>query len=185
MKLFGKAERMPETLAELRELCPELVAQAVEEGRQGVDVEALKAEAVKEAQGQAAAQVERIYGIIGAAINSDAADQIRVIVDSGVTVEQFKAVGRPLAVTESDSEKELALKAGLLEAIKSSGAENPGHDRAGPRKEQWNRDADALAENQEKINAAITQYQKEHPEADYRAAALAVAQAQPELFRNR
>lgn len=185
MKIFAKAEKMPETLAELKELCPDLVAQAIEEGRQGIDVEALRTETAAAEQAKAAQQVDHIYAVIGAAISEDVARQIMVIVDSGVTIEQFTAVGKTISIPGSDSEKELKLKAELLEQLKTSGAQNPGHDTSGPRSEQWNKDADALAENQEKINAAITEYQKEHPEASYRDAALAVAQTHPEIFRNR
>ena len=185
MKLFGKAERMPETLAELKELCPELVTQAIEEGKQSVDLNAVRVEAISEVTAQANEHADRIYGIIGVAVHPDVADQIKAIVESGVTAEQFKAIGKPLSFPGSDSEKELNLKASLLEALKASGADNPGHDKAGPRREQWNRDPNALADNQEKINAAITRYQKDHPDADYREAALAVAEEQPDLFRNR
>lgn len=185
MKIFGKAEKMPETLAELKELCPDLVAQAIEEGKQGIDIEALRTEAATEEQTKATQKIDHIYAVIGAAISEDIAQQIMVIVDSGVTIEQFKTIGKTISIPGSDSDKELKLKSELLDELKKSGAENPGHDTSGPRSEQWNKDANALAENQEKINVAITEYQKEHPEASYRDAALAVAKAHPEIFRNR
>jgi hypothetical protein len=186
MKLFGKAEKMPETLAELTALCPELVAQAQAEATATIDVEAIRKESADAATAFAdekhTAETERIYAIVGAACSEDIAAKIRQIVASGITGEQYKAIGSPLVSLDSAKEKEL--KTQILSELKKTGADNPGHEGQAQGK-QFNADTDTKKENQDKIDKLLAEYKTANPEASYRDALIAVSDKNPELFRDR
>jgi len=188
MKLFGKVEKMPETVAELAALCPELIAEAKKEAVDAVNVEGAKKEAADAASAAAdkkyAADMDRLHGIIGAALSEEIAGKIKVIFESGVTGEQYKAIGSSLLPPAADSAKEMQLKTDLLTALKASGAANPGHEGQAKGK-PFNTDTDSKAETQEKIDKLVAQYQKDNPQATYRDAIIAVSEKNPELFRDR
>lgn len=130
MSIFGssKAVKIPETLAELEQLLPDLVAQAREEGKASVDREAVRAEVSAEAADKAKKETDRIMSLIAAMVGPEAGAQFSAIIASGVTAEQAKALNITLATPAQAKEDQV--RADLLAAITAAGADNPGHDSA-------------------------------------------------------
>jgi hypothetical protein len=166
----GKAVKMPETLAELTALCPELIAQAKEEAIASIDVEGAKQEAVSTALASAGKTHEentsRIFSIIGAALSEEISGKIKVIVDSGVTAQQYKSLGGNLIPTASTAEQ--AKKDELLAAITTAGADavGRGDNAANAQNKDFNvLVAEYMATNQCTRSAAIKATVVAHPEA--------------------
>lgn len=162
----GKAVKMPETLAELTALCPELIAQAKQEAIASIDVDGAKQEAVQAADKVHQAETARVYAIIGAAFSEEIAGKVKVIVDSGVTAEQYKALGVSLIPVESTSEQKK--KDELLAAITTAGAATVG--RADNAANNQNKDfntlvADYMADKQCSRGEAIKAVVAANPEA--------------------
>ncbi|MBN1105805.1 MAG: signal peptide peptidase SppA [Deltaproteobacteria bacterium] len=123
--MLGKnkgTETIPLTLETLRADHPDLVEALQAEGAATVNLtEALSLER------------ERILGLAGIQFGTDACDKFRAIVESGITMEQFKAV-RGLEAKAPENKVTQKMEE-MLEAIQSAGPENPGAGGAstGPR----------------------------------------------------
>lgn len=102
------------TLKELEVAYPDLIKEAREEGTSNLDTAKISAEAVK-------AEKERILGLNAVHFGEEASAKFKAIVESGITVEQFKAV-REAAPAAKGADKQ----AEMLDAIKKAGAANPG-----------------------------------------------------------
>ena len=101
-------------------LCKQVEDTAFESGKKSVDVEPAKKEA-------AAAESERVLGLVSAVVGDELGSKVAEIVKSGISVDQYKAVaavaGKP-AKAEEDAEAKKRSEA--LAAIQAAGADNPG-----------------------------------------------------------
>ena len=122
-------EKVPETLAELKAMLPELTAQAVDEGKQSVDVTAQSTQA-------ATTERERILGLAAIQFGEAAGAKFASLVATNMTVEQFKAVKAlnpdpPLITATAIDAAALAeqkKRDEMLNALLASGAANVGAD---------------------------------------------------------
>jgi hypothetical protein len=116
-------EKVPETVAELKTTLPELCAQLESDAKMSVDV-----------QGQAAAarteERDRILGLVTVEFGDEAGAKFQALVSTGVTVDQLKAIkamNPPVTVTAiPGQDAEARAKQEILDALKKTGAENPG-----------------------------------------------------------
>lgn len=113
-----------ETYEQLKAAAPEIMKAAEDtaraEGVKSVDIE-------KPAKEAAEAQRALIIGMAEVHFGAEAGAKFKALIDSGISVEQYKAtvaaIGTPQPAGESEEEKK---RAAALEALKNSGAENPG-----------------------------------------------------------
>jgi hypothetical protein len=100
---------------------PELIGQVVDEAH-AAGVASINLEAVA---GQAkTGEQARIMALVTAFFGADVATKFQTLAMTGITPEQVKALGLSAGITESEAEK--AKKQELLDALKASGAGNPG-----------------------------------------------------------
>jgi len=129
-KKNGRIITMEKTIEELRAEYPDLVKQIEEKAKAGVDLDTPVSEA-RETERQ------RILGLADVQFGEEKGGKFRAVVDSGVSVEQFKAIqeinfshGSQSGDAEPEGEAKGVEKAkgDMLDAIKGAGAENPGFD---------------------------------------------------------
>ncbi len=95
---------------------PAVAEELRRQGAAGVDADA-----------NARQSAERVMGIVTAAIGKETADQIARIVASGVTAEQYAAiVGDATPLLPKAQDTSVRDKQEILEALKKTGADNPG-----------------------------------------------------------
>ncbi|MFC1884663.1 signal peptide peptidase SppA [Thermodesulfobacteriota bacterium] len=94
---------------------PDLYQEIFNLGAQSINTKELEEKAAKE-------EGERILGLADVQFGEEQGGKFRAVVDSGATVDQFKAIRE----TTPEPEKKDDQKAEILEALKKSGAENPG-----------------------------------------------------------
>jgi signal peptide peptidase SppA len=109
-----KLENEAVTLKDLEGSFPELISQAKKEGAAGVDLETVKAEAAENER-------TRILGLASVQFGEEEGARLANVVNTGVTVDQFKAIS-----AVSPAGKDTNKKSEMLDAIKKAGAENPG-----------------------------------------------------------
>ncbi len=107
------------TIEQLAAAYPALVASIREEGVKSVDVSVIKAEAVK-------IEKEKIIGLALIYLGDDAGQKFKAIVESGITIEAFKAVWKIVPDAKVTDDVETKKKEELLAAINAAGAVNPG-----------------------------------------------------------
>lgn len=118
------SEMKIETYEQLKTAAPEILKAAEDtaraEGVKSVDVE-------KPAKEAADAQRAAIIGMAEVHFGAEAGAKFRALIESGISVEQYKAtvaaIGSPQPAGESEEDRK---RAAALEALKNSGAENPG-----------------------------------------------------------
>jgi signal peptide peptidase SppA len=110
-----------ETVAQLAATHPDLIEEIREDyfdkGVQSVDVGVAKQAARDEER-------DRILGLVSAKFGEDEGDNFKTLVETGVTVEQFKAISK--SAPEKKPEKDA--QAEMLDEITKAGADNPGPD---------------------------------------------------------
>lgn len=113
-------EGPPKTAAELQARYPEPSAELVQQGKDSVDVEAVRQEATT-------AETARMLDFASAYFGDEAAGKFKAIIESGASVEQFKAItgGKPPGAS-AGLESISKVKEELLAAIQAAGPENPG-----------------------------------------------------------
>jgi signal peptide peptidase SppA len=119
-KEFAMDPKDIKTSVQLAAAYPELVAQIRDEAAKGVDLAKPRTEG-------ASAEKERILGLAAIQFGEEPGGKFKALVDSGISVEAFKAVKAlepPPAKTDESAEDKK--KAEMLAAIKASGAANPG-----------------------------------------------------------
>jgi signal peptide peptidase SppA len=151
------------TLAELSAAYPDFAAQLKTEGANSVDLETPKREAAK-------AERERVLGITSVALGDEIGGKITAIVESGVTVEQYRAVGATLTPPTPAATADAALKAQLLAGIKGAGAAAVGADAGATGAATGSKDYIALVDEYMAAHKctrveAMQAVTREHPEA--------------------
>jgi signal peptide peptidase SppA len=114
-----KTITVPTTVGQLAAMYPDLIAQVQEQAAKSVNLEPVRAEAAK-------VEGERILGLVMIQYGEESGTKFKAVVESGTTVESYKAfraMNPPEAKTETDEDKK---KAEILAAIQKSGADNPG-----------------------------------------------------------
>jgi signal peptide peptidase SppA len=107
------------TIEQLAAAYPALVASIREDGAKSVDIAAFSAEAAK-------LEKERVIGLAAVHFGDEAGQKFRAIVETGLSVEQFRAVHQAMPEARAADDAEARKKEELLAAIKAAGAENPG-----------------------------------------------------------
>lgn len=92
---------------------PDLVEQIKKSAAAGATTEAVNGERL------------RICGLVSIQFGSEPGDKFKKIVETGTTVEQFQAI-RDLNPPQQKEDEEAKARAKALEALKQSGADNPG-----------------------------------------------------------
>jgi signal peptide peptidase SppA len=112
-----------ETYEQLKAAAPEILKAAEdtarEDGVKSVDL----GPATKEA---AEAERARILGMAEVHFGEDAGAKFKALVESGISVEQYKATVAAIGKPEPDKSAEEEAKKAALEALKAAGAPNPG-----------------------------------------------------------
>jgi hypothetical protein len=116
-----KKDQIILTVEDIRAQHGELVAQIEEAARLGVDTE-------KVASAARDSERERILGIAAVQFGEEEGERFRAVVETGVTVEQFKAIkgAAPVQAKAGGSKEADEVKAQMLGVIQGAGAENPG-----------------------------------------------------------
>jgi len=112
------------TIEQLAATYPDLVAEIHKRGVSSVDVKSLKETAELEAT---TAERDRIVGLVTVHSGEESGEKLRAIIESGVTVDQFKAI-KALEPEKIDD----PIKDKMLEAITDAGADNPGPGNGEP-----------------------------------------------------
>lgn len=107
------------TVEQLAAAYPALVASIRDEGAKSVDVSAFVTEAVKH-------EKERIIGLAAIHFGDDAGNKFKVIAESGLSIEQYKAVRTAMTESGSADDEEAKKRDEMLAAIKTAGPANPG-----------------------------------------------------------
>ena len=123
----GMADLVITTVEQLAAAYPDLTAAVREQGAKSVDIEGARKEASENAS---RVEKDRILGLAGVHFGAEAGEKFSAIVNTGVTVEQLKAIrgsepAGPSASAEENKRKE------LLAAIKGTGAAPVGADGKG------------------------------------------------------
>ncbi len=112
-----------ETYEQLKAAAPEILKAAEdtarEDGVKSVDL----GPATKEA---AEAERARILGMAEVHFGEDAGAKFKALVESGISVEQYKATVAAIGKPEPDKGAEEEARKAALEALKAAGAPNPG-----------------------------------------------------------
>lgn len=124
----------PTTVAELEAQYPELSAELRQQGAQGVDIEAA-----------AAAERQRLMGLVTTHFGAEAGGAFTKIVDAGVTDEQYKAIVGDSAPGAPHAEQ-IQGKEEILAALKNTGSENPGADNGSENLNNADKDFMALVQ---------------------------------------
>jgi signal peptide peptidase SppA len=106
------------TAAELKTHYPALAQDLIDEGAATVDVDAARSE-----------ETNRILGLARVHFGEEAAGKFEAIIKTGVTEEQYTAIRggqQPDANGSEEADEVNKAKADMLDAIKKSGAQNPG-----------------------------------------------------------
>ena len=112
----------PKTADELTAMFPKLAAEIRQQGADSVDVLQAKTEAAANATNAADA---RHFGMVKAIFGDDNGAKYAAIIETGVTVEQYKAI-RPEPESSAEAAAIDKAKEGMLAAIIETGAQNPG-----------------------------------------------------------
>lgn len=115
----GKSKQMTnqiDSVKELKSAFPDLTVKLIQEGVDSVDVRAAVDMAVK-------AETERILGLAG--IQFDDGGKFKALVESGVSVDQFKAV-KDLQPKKSEDQETDPKAAEMLDELKKANAQDPG-----------------------------------------------------------
>ncbi|HSV27260.1 MAG TPA: signal peptide peptidase SppA [Sedimentisphaerales bacterium] len=107
------------TIEQLAAAYPALVASIREDGAKSVDIAAFKTEAAR-------LEKERVVGLAAVSFGEEAGQKFRAIVESGLNVEQFRAVRQAMPEARVADDAEAKKREEMLAAIKASGADNPG-----------------------------------------------------------
>lgn len=142
----GMADSIITTTEQLAAAYPDLTAAVREQGAKSVNLDAAKKEASENA---ARGEKERILGLAGIHFGSEEGEKFAGIVNTGVTVEQLKAIrgSEPSTTAESDEDKK---REEMLAALKGSGASPVGAD-----------DGKAAAEGKDYM-VLVNEYRAEH-----------------------
>jgi signal peptide peptidase SppA len=108
----------PKTAGELTAMFPNLSAEIRQQGADSVDTGKVQTEATT-------AEKDRIVGLAKVHFGEETAGKFEAIINTGVTVEQYKAI-RPEPVQSEEEQAINKAKEGTLAAIAQAGAENPG-----------------------------------------------------------
>jgi signal peptide peptidase SppA len=107
-------------IKELKEKHPDLVleihGEGVKEGRESIDVDKIKNE-----------EGDRILGLADVQFGEGEGGKLRAVVETGVTVDQFKAVKGTMPEKAIDNQDE-NLKDKMIDVITDAGPDNPGSD---------------------------------------------------------
>jgi hypothetical protein len=160
------------SIEDLKAKYPELVQEIEDKARDGVNNE----QTLKSVAGEARTQErDRILGLADVQFGEEGGQKFRAVVDSGVTVEQFKAVSEvtgkaPVEEPESDEANTVNdAKKEMLDAIEGAGAENPGSGNS--------------SGQQANFMKLVDDYQKEHKCSKYEAM-QAVNRENPDLRKS-
>jgi signal peptide peptidase SppA len=159
-----EAETMEfKTIQELKKAYPELCDKLIEEGAAGVNKEDIRKKAAEDERG-------RILGLAAVQFGQDG-EKFKAIVDSGVTVEQFKAIQATLpAQPDPDGAESAAVQAAkdqMLDALHQGSPENPGANNGVQNNEK---NFMTMVKEYQSVHkcgrvAAMQEVMKEHPEA--------------------
>lgn len=111
------------TTVQLAAAFPELVAQLREEAVKGVDLSAARKDG-------AATERERILGLVAIQFGEESGSKFKTIVETGVSVEAFKAIRAMNPEASASASEEDKKKKELLAAIQAAGPDNPGGGKA-------------------------------------------------------
>lgn len=108
---------------DLKAAAPEILKAAEDtaraDGVKSVDVEKAKKEA-------ASAQQVQVVGMAEIHFGAEEGAKFKALIDSGISVEQYKATVAAIGTPKPDKSAEEAARLAALEALKNSGAQNPG-----------------------------------------------------------
>lgn len=107
------------TVDQLTAALPELARQIRELGAKSVDAAKIKAEGATEER-------TRIIGLAAIQFGEEAGNKFKAVVETGVTVEQFKAISGINPAASATDAAEKAEREKMLAALQASGADNPG-----------------------------------------------------------
>lgn len=156
-----------ETVQELKKAYPDLSAKLIEEGAAGVNQDDIRS-------GAAAAEKDRILGLAIVQFGEETGDKFKAIVESGVSVDQFKAIqatlpkpAAPAAETGQEATAVAQAKNEMLEAMHQAAPENPGANNG---TQQTEKNFMTLVKEYQSVHkcgrvAAMQEVMKEHPEA--------------------
>ena len=141
-------EKVILTIDDLRAEHSDLVKQIETDARAGVDIETPASEARK-------AECARVLGMVEVQFGAEQGEKFRAVVETGVTVDQFKAIkgtNPEPETTGTDTELNAVetAKAALAAALEAAGPENPGFD------------ANGNSEGGQDYMAAVNAYQREN-----------------------
>lgn len=112
-----------ENYEQLKTAAPEILKAAEdtarEDGAKSVNVDAAKKES-------AAAERALVLGMAEVHFGAEAGAKFKSLIESGITVEQYKATVAVIGRPQDDKAAEETARAAALEALKTSGAPNPG-----------------------------------------------------------